>query len=99
MLPGPRPRPRTKEPGPMIPSLTLAARLAAVPVLAGACTLLAACGSTPAPGTAAPTTTVPVRASASPTTSAAAAVTTTSPAAPSGPAGCLAVGLSAQLGV
>jgi hypothetical protein len=83
----------------MIPSLTLAARLAAVPLLAGACTLLAACGSTPAPGTAAPTTTVTVQASASATTSAAAAVTTTSPAAPSGPAGCLAAGLSAQLGV
>jgi len=82
----------------MTPSLTLGARLAAVPVLTGACALLVACGSTPAPGAAAPTRTVTIQASASTTTSAAAAATT-SPAAPSGPAGCLASGLSAQLGV
>ena len=82
----------------MTPSLTLAARLAAVPVLAGACALLAACGSTPAPGAAAPTRTVTIQASASATTSAA-AVATTSPAAPSGPAGCLASALTAHLGL
>jgi len=76
-------------------SLSLGARLAAVPVLAGACALLAACGSTPAPGAAAPTRTVTIQASASTATSAA----TTSPAAPPGPAGCLASALTAHLGL
>jgi Protein of unknown function (DUF4232) len=89
--------PRMKELGAMTPSLTLAARLATVAALAGACALLAACGSTPAPGAAAPTRTVTIEASASGPASAAAA-TTTSPT-PSGPAGCLASALTAHLGL
>jgi hypothetical protein len=77
----------------MTSSLTLAARLSGAAALAGACALLTACGSTPAPGAAA-TRTITVQASPSPHANAAA----TSPAAPSGPAGCLSSALQAQLG-
>ena len=82
-------------------SLTLAARFSAVAVVAGACGLLTACGSAPAPG-AAPTKTVTVQASstssAPPAAPAAPAVATSSPP-PAGPSGCLASGLHAKLGV
>jgi hypothetical protein len=83
----------------MNPSLTFAARLSAAAAAAGACTLLAACGSTPAPGAAAPTRTVTVQAGATGSTSAAAPAATASATASSGPAGCLASGLEGQLGV
>ncbi len=83
----------------MTSSLTFAARLSAAAAAAGACALLAACGSTPAPGAAAPTRTVTVQATASGSTSAAAPSATTPSVAQSGPAGCLASGLRAQLGV
>ena len=79
----------------MTSSLTLAARLSGAAALAGACALLTACGSTPAPGAAA-TRTITVQASPSPSPHANAAAT--SPAAPSGPAGCLSSALQAQLG-
>src|SRR6266481_3137746 len=75
--------------------LTLTARLSGAAALAGACALLTACGSTPAPGAAA-TRTITVQASPSPSPHANAAAT--SPAAPSGPAGCLSSALQAQLG-
>ena len=77
-------------------SLTRAGRLLAAAAAASACALLTACGTTPAPGAAGPTRTVTVQAGASGGTSSSAA---TSPAAQTGPAGCLASGLQANLGV
>jgi Protein of unknown function (DUF4232) len=68
--------------------------LVAALVLAGTCGLLAACGTTPAPGTR-PTKTVTVQAGSGPSSA------TTTPAAssaPAGPPGCLANGLQASLG-
>lgn len=82
-------------------SLTLSARLSAVAVVAGACGLLTACGSTPAP-VATPTKTVTVQASgasSTPTAAPAAPAVATSSAPPAGPPGCLASGLQAKLGV
>jgi hypothetical protein len=76
-------------------SLTRAGQLLAAAAAASACALLTACGTTPAPGAASPTRTVTVQASASGASSSAA----TSLAAQTGPAGCLASGLRASLGV
>lgn len=82
----------------MIPALTVAARLSAAVLAAGACGLLAACGSTAAPGAAA-THTVTVQAGAGTRATSAAPTPSASSAAAVGPSGCLASGLQARLGV
>jgi hypothetical protein len=81
-------------------SLSLAARLAAAAALAGAGTLLTACGTAgPAPSaTATVTQTIPASAGAASSASTAAPAASTA-TTPTGPPGCLATGLQAQLGV
>jgi Protein of unknown function (DUF4232) len=81
----------------MTPSLTLAVRFAAAAALTCACGLLTACGSTPAPG-AAPTRTVTVQAATSSTTSPQPVAVSSSSAPATGPSGCLASALQAQVG-
>jgi hypothetical protein len=78
-------------------SLTFAARLSAATAVAGACGLLAACGSTAAP-VAAPTRTVTIQASPTAPASTSAAADSGSSSAPAGPPGCLASALQPQLG-
>lgn len=83
----------------MTPFLTLAARLAAVTAVAGAGSLLAACGTAVAPSpTKTVTQTIPAGAGATSPASAASPAAATS-SAPAGPPGCLASGLQGQLGV
>jgi hypothetical protein len=81
----------------MASSLSRAARISAV-VAAAASGLLAACGSTAPPGSAAATRTVTVQAGATGTTPASSPAPTVSPVVQTGPPGCQATGLSAKLG-
>ncbi len=83
----------------MTPSLTCTARLSAAAAALGACALLTACGSTPAPGAAAPTKTVTVQASTGSSSPAAPTATPSASSAAPGPANCLASGIKGQLGV
>lgn len=79
----------------MIFPRTATTRVAALAAAAGACTLIAACGSSPAPGAGATTT---VTAQAGSTASTPAASSPAPSATASGTPGCLASGLRARLG-
>jgi hypothetical protein len=79
----------------MIFPRTATIRVAALAAAAGACTLIAACGSSPAPGAGATTT---VTAQAGSTASTPAASSPAPSATASGTPGCLASGLQARLG-
>ena len=79
----------------MIFPRTATTRLAALAAAAGACTLIAACGSSPAPGAGATTT---VTAQAGSTASTPAASSPAPSATASGTPGCLASGLHPRLG-
>jgi len=72
-------------------------RLAAALVLTGTCGLLAACGTTPAPG-AAPTKTVTIQASPAAPGAPPTQPVGSTPVSQAGPPGCLANGLQASLG-